>query len=274
MLDVQLLETLSLADAVVAQRLLSDDLISILHGLIQHASAAVQCKALSTLSSLAFTAENKITLLAKGCILSDVKDIACMGHNDLVRVAAVRVLAVLGQNDLVNLALGKQALIGRGIRVLALDGGGMKGMAEVQMLRSIEARTGRRIHELFDVIGGTSTGCMLAVGCGIMRFTLDEMADVYMGLGKRVFARGVEQTRAAQADSSPAGDGGQASSCDRAVAAAAVAAESGRESWAGSFARVYRTGEQSMRVAMFGAKYSAASFEEHLKEKTRLKDLG
>jgi len=45
-----------------------------------------------------------------------------------------------------------------GIRILCMDGGGMRGMATVQMLRQVEARTGRRIHEMFDLIGGTSTG--------------------------------------------------------------------------------------------------------------------
>lgn len=271
---MQLLETLSLASDDVAQRLLTDDLISVLHGHIKHAGEAVQCKALITLSSLAFPAGNKVTLLTKGGIVSEVKAIACTGNSSLVRIAAVRVLAVLGHNDLVNLALGKQDLIGRGVRVLALDGGGMKGMAEVQMLRAIEARTGRRIHELFDVIGGTSTGCMLAVGCGIMRFSLDEMTDVYMGLGKKVFARGVKQARATSADSSSAGESGRTSLVDGATAPAGIATETEREGWASSFARAYRSGEQSMRVAVYGSKYSAAYFEEHLKEKTRLKDLG
>lgn len=68
-----------------------------------------------------------------------------------VRMAALRVLAVLGQNDLVDAANGKPPIRGRGLRVLALDGGGMKGMTEVMLLREIEKRTGKRMHELFDV---------------------------------------------------------------------------------------------------------------------------
>jgi hypothetical protein len=66
-------------------------------------------------------------------------------------MAALRVLAVLGQHRLVDAANGKRAISGRGLRVLALDGGGMKGMTEVTMLREIEKRTGKRMHELFDV---------------------------------------------------------------------------------------------------------------------------
>lgn len=63
----------------------------------------------------------------------------------------MRVLAVLGQNDKVDKAVGKHGVHGRGLRVLALDGGGMKGMAEVTMLRELERRTGKPIQDLFDV---------------------------------------------------------------------------------------------------------------------------
>lgn len=66
-------------------------------------------------------------------------------------MAALRVLSVLGQNDFVDSANGKRRIQGRGLRVLALDGGGMKGMTEVTILRELEKRTGKRVHELFDV---------------------------------------------------------------------------------------------------------------------------
>ena len=36
---------------------------------------------------------------------------------------------------------------------VSADGGGMKGMATVRHLRELERHTGRRIHELFDLIG-------------------------------------------------------------------------------------------------------------------------
>jgi predicted acylesterase/phospholipase RssA len=95
-----------------------------------------------------------------------------------VRAAAVRGLAVLGQNSVVDAAVGRKPIRGRGLRILSLDGGGMKGMAEVTVLRELEARTGKRVHELFDLIGGTSTGGMIAVGVGALRLTLDNMDKV------------------------------------------------------------------------------------------------
>ena len=169
-----------------------------------------------------------------------------------VRTASVRALAVLGQNDAVDAAVGKRPISGRGLRILSLDGGGMKGMAEVQMLRAIEARTGRRMYELFDVIGGTSTGCMVAMGCGVMRFTLDEMEDIYLNLGRKVFA------------ASKAADGAKSAGKD---------AQKGG-GWGEALTRMYRSGEESMRVAMYGSKYSAKPFEEMLQQKTRLRAVG
>lgn len=95
-------------------------------------------------------------------------------------------LPAAGQNEQVRQALGEPGISGRGVRVLAMDGGGMKGMAMVEQLRQIEARAGRPIGELFDVIGGTSTGALLAVGLGVMRMTLDDMDEMYRNLGNKV----------------------------------------------------------------------------------------
>ena len=51
-----------------------------------------------------------------------------------------------------------------GSRVLCLDGGGMKGLIEIEILSQIEQATGRRITELFDWIVATSTGAVIALG--------------------------------------------------------------------------------------------------------------
>ncbi len=51
-----------------------------------------------------------------------------------------------------------------GARVLFLDGGGVKGLAQIESLIQIEQKTGRRITELFDWIVGTSTGAIIALG--------------------------------------------------------------------------------------------------------------
>ena len=51
-----------------------------------------------------------------------------------------------------------------GSRILCLDGGGMKGLVEIDIMENLERMTGKKITELFDWIVGTSTGGILALG--------------------------------------------------------------------------------------------------------------
>lgn len=46
--------------------------------------------------------------------------------------------------------------------VLSIDGGGVRGIIPARILQEIEERTGKPISELFDMIGGTSTGAIVA----------------------------------------------------------------------------------------------------------------
>ncbi|CAH8678264.1 unnamed protein product [Schistosoma haematobium] len=50
-----------------------------------------------------------------------------------------------------------------GLRVLSLDGGGMRGLVIVQLLRALEIASGKKITELFDWIIGTSTGAAISL---------------------------------------------------------------------------------------------------------------
>jgi hypothetical protein len=106
-----------------------------------------------------------------------------------VKSAAVRALAILGTIDDVFRAVGRSLPENRGLRILSMDGGGMKGMATVKLLRALQQRTGRPIHTLFDLIVGTSTGGLLAVAMGLRKFTMDECESIYKVLGKQVFSR-------------------------------------------------------------------------------------
>lgn len=61
----------------------------------------------------------------------------------------------------------KQSLcfnINGGSRMLFLDGGGIRGLIQIEVLRKLEQETGRKITELFDWIVGTSTGGIIALG--------------------------------------------------------------------------------------------------------------
>ncbi|XP_034733326.1 calcium-independent phospholipase A2-gamma-like [Etheostoma cragini] len=76
---------------------------------------------------------------------------------------------------------------GRGIRVLSLDGGGTRGVVPLQVLKLLEAETGKKIHQMFDYICGVSTGAILAFMLGLARFSLEECADMYRRFGSEVF---------------------------------------------------------------------------------------
>ena len=48
--------------------------------------------------------------------------------------------------------------------ILSIDGGGIRGIIPARILELIEAKTGRPIASLFDMVAGTSTGGILALG--------------------------------------------------------------------------------------------------------------
>jgi len=52
-------------------------------------------------------------------------------------------------------------------KILSIDGGGIKGIAPASLLANIEERTGKKIIDYFDLIVGTSTGGIIALGLGL-----------------------------------------------------------------------------------------------------------
>lgn len=71
-------------------------------------------------------------------------------------------------------------------RVLALDGGGIKGVFAAAFLETIEDTTGKRIAEHFDLIAGTSTGGIIALGLGL-GMSAREITQFYVNDGPRIF---------------------------------------------------------------------------------------
>lgn len=79
-------------------------------------------------------------------------------------------------------------------RILALDGGGIRGILTVQVLKRLEtllrARSGGdpefRLCDYFDLIGGTSTGAILAAGLAT-GMSADELEQLYRELGDAIF---------------------------------------------------------------------------------------
>ncbi|MGE0828682.1 MAG: patatin-like phospholipase family protein [Hyphomonadaceae bacterium] len=80
-------------------------------------------------------------------------------------------------------------------RVLALDGGGVKGILTLGMLRVLEGELRRRsrdptlvLSDYYDLIGGTSTGAIIAAGLALGLSTSD-LIRMYSELGPDVFGR-------------------------------------------------------------------------------------
>jgi len=71
------------------------------------------------------------------------------------------------------------ARTGRGLTMLCLDGGGIKGLVLVEVLKALERAAGRRIYELFDVVCGTSTGGLLTTLVAGKRVPLDDTPAIY-----------------------------------------------------------------------------------------------
>jgi patatin-like phospholipase/acyl hydrolase len=80
------------------------------------------------------------------------------------------------------------------MRVLAIDGGGIRGIIPALVLTEVERRSGRRIFELFDLIAGTSTGGILACAlCAPDPLPAEQLVAIYEEEGPAIFDRSVWQ---------------------------------------------------------------------------------
>ena len=67
-------------------------------------------------------------------------------------------------------------------KMLALDGGGIRGVLTLGILRAIEKTVGTRLCDYFDYIAGTSTGAVIATGLA-RGMLVDEVIDFYVRTG-------------------------------------------------------------------------------------------
>jgi patatin-like phospholipase/acyl hydrolase len=80
------------------------------------------------------------------------------------------------------------------MRVLAIDGGGIRGLIPALVLSELERRAGRRVFELFDMIAGTSTGGILACAlCAPDPLPASELVKLYEEEGPDIFDRSIFQ---------------------------------------------------------------------------------
>ncbi len=85
-------------------------------------------------------------------------------------------------------------------KILAIDGGGIRGIIPTMILAEIEKRTQKPIFSLFDLISGTSSGGILALGLTKPRLNLEEtdsspaaqysaedLLQIYLEYGAEIF---------------------------------------------------------------------------------------
>ena len=74
------------------------------------------------------------------------------------------------------------------MKILAIDGGGIRGLIPALVLAEIERRTGRPVSSLFDLVAGTSTGSIIA--CAVTRpqpMPAEQIAALYVDEGPQIF---------------------------------------------------------------------------------------
>lgn len=84
----------------------------------------------------------------------------------------------------------------RPIRVLSLDGGGIRGLIPAHVLSDLEQKLQKPVHKIFDLVAGTSTGGLIALlltspnekktgalmsAQEIKRFYMDRAEDIFKG---------------------------------------------------------------------------------------------
>jgi len=78
-------------------------------------------------------------------------------------------------------------------RILAIDGGGIRGIIPATVLMEIERQTGKGVAEMFDLVAGTSTGGILAVGLtmttqqGRPAYSAADLRELYLREASTIF---------------------------------------------------------------------------------------
>jgi len=80
------------------------------------------------------------------------------------------------------------------IKVLSIDGGGIRGIIPAIILGEMQKRLGRDLSSIFDLIAGTSTGGIIAVGIGTAcsngkPYAPQKLLDLYVQNGPQIFQK-------------------------------------------------------------------------------------
>ncbi|SEQ27611.1 CBASS cGAMP-activated phospholipase [Piscibacillus halophilus] len=74
------------------------------------------------------------------------------------------------------------------MKILCMDGGGIRGVYAIAILQAIEEEYGTPIGEHFDLIAGSSTGAIIATSIALNK-KMSEVMNHYKKYGKKIFKR-------------------------------------------------------------------------------------
>lgn len=74
------------------------------------------------------------------------------------------------------------------MKMLCIDGGGIRGVFPIAILQAIEEEFQKPVGELFDVIAGTSTGSIIAASAALTT-SMDKVMESYLIYGEKIFER-------------------------------------------------------------------------------------
>ncbi len=81
------------------------------------------------------------------------------------------------------------------VKILSIDGGGVRGIIPLTILAELEKRTGKKTSELFDVMSGTSTGGLITLFLNIpgesgkAKYSAENVIKIYEDLGPNSFIK-------------------------------------------------------------------------------------
>jgi uncharacterized protein len=80
--------------------------------------------------------------------------------------------------------------------ILSIDGGGLKGLIAIKLLRELELIIDRPVVTAFDLLAGTSTGGLISAALatpdalGRPKYDLEHVEDLYTQVGMQIFSKG------------------------------------------------------------------------------------
>ncbi|SBT79573.1 patatin-like phospholipase, putative [Plasmodium malariae] len=77
----------------------------------------------------------------------------------------------------------------RKLRILCLDGGGIRGLLSIEILKCINSHLKKNLFEYFDIICGTSTGAVISILIGLEKAHLNEIEFLYNILINKIFQK-------------------------------------------------------------------------------------